>query len=161
MVCVEKVGVLLRPWLGGALLECCDIAGEICGMLSAFDDMHGDPAVLAQQMDEKLFRTVHELTRGDMRVLLDDGRVMRVRVDDFAVMADELLYLQFQGWIRSAFNCSRLRDFAMRHESLAALHALYVEFSAFQTEDELEFIAQTVKMCHPPFRWRMWLKHDT
>lgn len=153
----ERVKALLRPWLGQALLNCCDVAQRTADVLFSFDDTKDDLAQLSETLDEMLFRTVHDLTRGQMRVQLDDGRRMRVYVDDFAVMADELMYLQLQRWVRSAFNCQRLRYFAMTHDSLSALRALYVDFAAFQTPDERAFIARTVREGHAPFRWRSWL----
>ena len=48
----------------------------------------------------------------------------------------------------------------MTHDSLSALRALYQDFRAFQTEDELELIARTARSGHPAYRWRAWLPEE-
>ncbi|MBQ9300668.1 MAG: hypothetical protein IJ214_09165 [Clostridia bacterium] len=157
MVHEDSVARVLRPWLGAAFLAACDICAQLCGALNAFSPEDGDPAALSAQLDTLLFHRVRELTRGDMRVLLDDGRVIRIRVDDIDQMADELLYLALCRLPLNAWQYGRLRQFALSHESLSALRALYERFAAFQTEDELALIARTVRGCHPAYRWRGWL----
>lgn len=46
----------------------------------------------------------------------------------------------------------------MRQGSLSALRALYIDFQAFQTEEEWRTVIRVIKTCHPPFRWRNWLE---
>lgn len=157
MAAMEEIAVMLRPWLGQAFLACCDVCEQVQARLAAFDQRRGDFANLYRQLDTLLFHTVRQMTEGDMRVLLDDGRIMRVRVDDIDQMADELLYLPLSELPRSPAECARVREFAMTHDSLSALRALYVHFSVFQTEDEKQMIARTARACHPAYRWRSWL----
>ena len=83
---------------------------------------------------------------------------MRVRVDDVDAMADEVLYLKLQQLPRNPEQYQRLRQFAMTHESLSALRTLYLRFAAFQTPDELDFIARTVRCAYSPYRWHEWLQ---
>ncbi|MBQ7455602.1 MAG: hypothetical protein IJS53_04095 [Clostridia bacterium] len=151
----------LRPWLGAAFLERCDVCMRALALLRAFDAGSGDIESLRARLDTLLFRAVRAMTEGDMRVLLDDGRVVRVRVDDISQMADELLYLALRETPRTPWHYQRLRDYALTHESLAALRALYVDLRAFQSADELALIARTARMCYPPFRWQGWLTEDT
>ena len=157
MVRVDTAAQVLRPWLGTAFLTACDVCERACAALNAFSPAAGDMAALADRLNTLLFRQIRALTEGDMRVLLDDGRVIRVRVDDVDQMADELLYLALEQLPRSAEQYARLRGFAMTHESLSALRALYLRFTSFQTADELQLIARTVRGVHPPYRWRDWL----
>ena len=161
MVQEESAARVLRPWLGAAFLSACDICAQVCGALNGFPAEDGDLGELAQRLGSLLFHAVRTLTEGDMRVLLDDGRVVRVRVDDIDQMADELLFLVLRGLPRSAWQYGRLRSFALSHESLSALRALYQRFSSFQTEDELALIARTVRTCHPAYRWRGWLPDES
>lgn len=157
MVREETVARMLRPWLGAAFLAACDVCAQVCALLNAFSPEDGDLEALAAQLDHLLFHQVRSLTEGDMRVLLDDGRVVRVRVDDVDQMADEALYLALRQLPRSAYQYGRLRQFAMTHDSLSALRALYQDFAAFQTADELALIARTARSGHPAYRWRGWL----
>ena len=150
MVAQERVTRLLQPWLGAAFLQRCDLAQQAADTLNGCDIAQTPIALLAKDLDEMIFHTLRDMTFGDMRVLLDDGRTMRVRVDDVDAMADELLYLKLQH--------QRLRQFAMTHESLSALRTLYLRFAAFQTPDELDFIARTVRCAYSPYRWHEWLQ---
>ena len=67
-------------------------------------------------------------------------------------------YLKLQQLPRNPEQYQRLRQFAMTHESLSALRTLYLRFAAFQTPDELDFIARTVRSAYSPYRWHEWLQ---
>ena len=96
MVAQERVMRLLQPWLGAAFLQRCDLAHQAADTLNGCDIAQTPIALLAKDLDEMIFHTLRDMTFGDMRVLLDDGRTMRVRVDDVDAMADEVLYLKLQ-----------------------------------------------------------------
>ena len=160
MVRMETVARVLQPWLGAAFLRASDVCARVCGLLNGFDAAADDPDTLYHSLDSLLFGELRAVTREDMRVLLDDGRTMRVRVDDVAELADELLYLALQQLPHSAWQYSRLRTYAMTHDSLSALRALYQDFAAFQTADELALIARTAREAHPAYRWRAWLPEE-
>lgn len=160
MVHEDAVARVLQPWLGAAFIGACDVCAKACAELNAFSPEDGDPEALSARLSTLLFQQVRTLTKGDMRVLLDDRRVIRIRVDDIDQMADELLYLALCRIPRNAWQYGRLRQFALSHESLAAMRALYQQFAAFQTADELQLIARTVRACHPAYRWQSWLPHE-
>ena len=160
MVRAEETAAMLRPWLGMLFLSRCDVSEQSSARLNAFDADQGDFDALFHDLDTLLFHFVHDMTQGDMRVLLDDGRAMRVRVDDIDQMADELLYLSLRTITRSPWQCNRLRAYAMTHDSLSAWRALYVDFAGLQTADELALIARTVRGGFPAYRWRGWLRAD-
>ncbi len=161
MVHEESAARVLRPWLGAAFLAACDISRKACDELNAFlSSPTDDLSALSSRLSTLLFHQVRALTEGDMRVLLDDGRVIRVLVDDIDQMADELLYPALCELPRNVSEYTRIRQFALSHDSLSALRALYLRYSAFQTEDELAVIARTVRSCHAPFRWRGWLPDE-
>jgi hypothetical protein len=70
------------------------------------------------------------------------------------------LYLRFRTLVHSAWNCSRIREFALSNDSLSAIRALYVDFAEFQTEEEKAMLAHTARTCHPAYRYRSWLKDE-
>ena len=148
MVAQERVTRLLQPWLGAAFLQRCDLAQQAADTLNGCDIAQTPIALLAKDLDEMIFHTLRDMTFGDMRV----------RVDDVDAMADELLYLKLQQLPRNPEQYQRLRQFAMTHESLSALRTLYLRFAAFQTPDELDFIARTVRCAYSPYRWHEWLQ---
>lgn len=157
MVREEAAARVLRPWLGAAFLAADDLCRALCDTLNGFPLQEGDLDQLAQRLNHLVFQHLRSRTGGDMRVLLDDGRTMRVRLDDMDQMADEALYLALEQLPRNAGQYQRLRAFAMTHDSLSALRALYCRFAAFQTADELALIARTARDAHPAYRWRGWL----
>ena len=131
MVAQERVTRLLQPWLGAAFLQRCDLAQQAADTLNGCDIAQTPIALLAKDLDEMIFHTLRDMTFGDMRVLLDDGRTMRVRVDDVDAMADEVLYLKLQQLPRNPEQYQRLRQFAMTHakpvrsaDALSALRGL-------------------------------------
>ena len=160
MIPVERVAKLLSPWLGKALLRRTLVCDDVAAMLENFDVMHGEYDELVQNVKHLLYYTVYAVTQGDMTVVRDHGTRVRVRMEDLDIMADALLYLVFQSLVHSAWNCSRIREFALRHDSLSAIRALYVDFSEFQTAEEKAMLAYTARTCHPAFRYRAWLKED-
>lgn len=105
-----------------------------------------------------MFMAVREDTKGRMILLLDSGQYMRIRVEDFAVLADELLYLLLRSLPKNDENFRLIRDYSMRQGSLSALRALYADYLPFQTEEELRVLKRLITTCHPPFRWRGWLE---
>ena len=158
MVSQAQVMIVLKPWLGGPLLEVLTPAvREIAGRLNGFS-IWGNRDDLAGELDSLLFRAVREATGGKMLIALEDGTWVRSRLEDFAAMADELMLLPFMELPADEKHLRYLRDYSMCNPSLSALRALYTRFAPLQTRDELSAIASVAKSCYPAFRWREWLK---
>lgn len=158
MVSQAQVMIVLKPWLGGPLLEALTpTVGEIAGRLNGFS-FGGSRDGLAAELDSLLFRAVRQATGGRMLIALEDGTWVRVRLEDFTAMADELMLLPFLELPTDEKQLQSLRDYSMRYPSLSALRALYTRFAPLQTREELAAIASVVKSCYPPFRWREWLQ---
>lgn len=154
---IERVAQTLRPWLGSALVAYVPaVCQTIADRLNAYSDKQ-ELARLSQGIDSLLFMTVRDLTSGRMVVRLDDETLMRVRVSDFAVMADELLYLLMETLPQDEAHCDLLRQYAMRCGSMSALRALLLRYGAFVNEQEASTLRRITKTCHPAFRWRAWL----
>ena len=158
MISQAQVRQVLTPWLGGPLLNALEpVTGDIAGRLNGFS-IHRGADDLAGELDSLLFRAVRGATEGSMLVQLPDESFVRVHVEDFAVMADELMLLPFRDFPTDGEHLQFLRDYSLRHASLSALRALYTRFGAQQSPKELAAIVSVVKSCYPPFRWREWLK---
>lgn len=157
VVAQAQVMVVLKPWLGAPLLQALSpLYGDIAARLSGFS-IRREGDALAEELDSLLFRAVREATHGRMLAQLEDGSFVRIRLEDFSAMADELMLLAFDEFPVDGAHLLFLRDYSMRHASLSALRALYTRFAALQTPQELSAIASVAKSCHPPFRWRQWL----
>lgn len=150
---------ILRPWLGGHFIDGQErLVERISLRLSHFHPQRDNLQQIAQEIDSLLFMAVREETKGKMTLLLDQGQYMRIRVEDFATLADELLYLLMGTLPRDPNSFRLLSEYSMRSGSLSALRALYLDFQPFQTEDELRTLRRVITTCHPPFRWRGWLE---
>ena len=158
MVSQAQVMIVLKPWLGGPLLEALTPAvREIAGRLNGFS-IGGNQDDLAGEIDSLLFRAVRVATKGKMLIALDDGTYVRSRTEDFSAMADELMLLPFMELPLDERHLQYLREYSMRHPSLSALRALYTRFAPLETPEELSAIASVARSCYPAFRWREWLE---
>ena len=158
MVSQAQVMIVLKPWLGGALLAALTpTVRDVAGRLNGFS-FGGSREGLAGEIDSLLFRAVRQATGGNMLIALDDGTWVRARLEDFAAMADELMLLPFLELPVDEKHLQYLRDYSMRYPSLSALRALYTRFAPLQTREELAAIASVAKSCYPAFRWREWLQ---
>ena len=150
---------ILSPWLGAVFVDAhAQLLARIGFKLAHFNPQRDSLQQLAQDVDSQLFMAVRNETKGRMTLQLNDGRYMKVRLQDFAIMADELLYPVMQSLPKNITNFKLIQDYSMRQGSLSALRALYFDFQAFQTEDEWLTVLRVIKTCHPPFRWRIWLE---
>ena len=158
MIAQAQVMIALQPWLGVRLSRALEpLMGEITGRLNVYSSRQA-PDALAEELDSLLFRAVRQATRGTMLTQLADESWVRIRVEDFSVMADDLLLLVFSEFPVDSRHLLLLREYSMRQASLSALRALYTRFAALQTPEELRTIASVVRSCYPAFRWREWLK---
>lgn len=157
MIAQAQVMIVLRPWLGAPLLEAvAPLTGDIAARLNGFSIRRDDG--LAASLDSLLFRAVHQITQGKMLAQLDDGTFVRIRLEDFSAMTDELMLLAFQDFPVDSRHLIFLQRYSMEHSSLSALRALYTRFAELQTPQELAAIASVAKKCYPVFRWREWLE---
>ncbi len=150
---------ILKAWLGSDFLSRQDRLDEKVQLkLAGFRPGKDSLQRLSQEVDSLLFMAVRDATRGRMTLLMDSGRYIRIRVEDFSTLADELLYPMLKGLPRDDQTFQTLSEYSMRHGSLSALRALYVDFRPWQTEEELRILRRVITTCHQPFRWRGWLE---
>lgn len=158
MVAAERVADALKPWLGTAFVtQQTDIMRRAAMRLNAFSLNREEIARVAQDLDSLLFMSVRNATAGRMTLPMDTGDVIRVRVSDFALMADELLFLLFEDIAAQPDAFEAVRLYSLRSSSLSSLKALYLLFPQRQTPEELATVERVLRTCHPPFRWRQWL----
>ena len=161
MVTLARVAEALRPWLGTDFITAVpDICVRAERKLSSFSEEQDDLRALSQGLDSMLYLSVRDATQGRMIVRIEDGTCVRVRVSDFPVMADDLMYLLFERFSLDARHLMLLRDYSVRYESLSAIRALYTRFANYETPQELQALARIARSCHAPFRWRAWLRDD-
>lgn len=149
---------MLRPWLGSDFLaHHAELISILTTRFCVYQADRDDLRDLSQWVDNLLFMAVREGTRGKMLLMLDDGMTIRVRIDDFAVMTDDLMYLLFYAMPRDEEHFMRIREYSITKGSLSALRALYLDYQPFQTETEWQTVRRVITSCHDEYRWRRWI----
>ena len=157
MIAQAQVMEKLRPWLGPYLSEALwPVMGDIAVRLNGYSPRR-DLAELMDDLDRLLFNAVRVATNGTLLIQLEDETWVRLRLEDFSAMADELLLLVFLDFPADDYHMRLVRDFSIRRASLSALRALYTHFANWQSSQELRAVASVARSCYPAFRWREWL----
>ena len=155
----EQTASVLRPWLGGDFVTAhAPLMEHVTLRLSQFLPQRDSLEKTAQDLDSLLFMAVRDATGGRMLLRMDTNQYIRVKVADFSLMADELLFLLMEQLRVDGQNFLLIRDYSLRSGSLAALKALYLRYEAYQSPEEFKTIARVIRTCHAPFRWRGWLQ---
>ena len=155
----EQTASVLRPWLGGDFVTAhAPLMERVTLRLSQFLPQRDSLEKAAQDLDSLLFMAVRDATGGRMLLRMDSNQYIRVKMADFSLMADELLFLLMEQLRVDGQNFLLIRDYSLRSGSLAALKALYLHYEAYQSPEEFKTIVRVIKTCHAPFRWRGWLQ---
>jgi hypothetical protein len=158
MAAVRRVAETLRPWLGSAFVARNAETMEVIALrLLGFRPQQDSFAALAFQLDNLLFMQVREDTGGQMTLIMDNEQAVRLRMNDFSLMADELMYLLFEALPKNASNHALIRSYSMKSVSLSALRALYLLYRDMQDQEETATLKRIIIGGHPPFRWKPWI----
>ncbi len=157
MIAFAQIAAVLQPWLGNALLrELDETIRDIHVHLCGYSTRH-DPQETVEWIDRKLFMAIKGATNGRFLMQLPDDTWVRIRLDDIAAMADEVMFVLFDTFPVDAWHMQFLQHFSMRQASLSALRILYTKMAHLQTEEELSAIERVIRDCYPAFRWYGWL----
>ena len=161
MIELERVAQTLRPWLGDALIRRLPrVMTEAHRRLSTFTVGRDDLGQLAHSLEGLMYTAVRRETGATFLVTLPDQSTVRMETDDFAVIADELMWLLFEQFPIDARHLMLLRDYSVKASSLSAIRALYERFREYETLDELKALRRVARSCYPAFRWQSWLGND-
>ncbi len=155
---LDRVAHTLSPWLGmGFVVRHAELMERLAFKISQFDRQRCSLHQSAQDMDTQLFMAVREDTAGRMILQMNNGDHMRLRLNDFTLMADELMYLLLSALPQDQRSLLLIREYSMRQGSLAALKTLWLHYAPFQSEEEYRTVERIIRGSHPAFRWRQWL----
>ncbi len=158
MIAVSQIVCALTPWLGSCFLSQNEgTVNSIATKLNTFVLGRESFESLAIKINDMLFFAVRSFTDGKMALKMDSGLSYRIRMEDFGVMTDDLLYLLFAALPKNRQHCLALQDYSIKNNSLAALRALYMDFASFQTEEERLTLKKVIVSCFDKARWRYWL----
>jgi hypothetical protein len=158
MTRADQVENSLRPFLGSVFLrDHSSLMERVALMLFGFRPERDSLQALAQRLDNLLFMAVRDATSARMLLEMDNNQLVRLRMSDFALMADELLYLTFENLEVNPQNQAMLRDYSLRNQSFSALRALYCLYQDLQSPEETKLLYKIITNSHPPWRYRHWL----
>ncbi|MGI6739006.1 MAG: hypothetical protein ACOX54_06425 [Christensenellales bacterium] len=161
MVAGTQIAIALTPWLGTEFISKQE---EMCSAIalkfSTFILGRNTIDSLASWVNDKIFFRVRMYTFGKMVLRMDTQKLIRLRMDDFTTMSDELMYLLFHNFPKDRAHFLAVQEYSVKQSSLSALRALYMDFSGFQSEKELATLRRVITSCYDKYRWRFWLEDN-
>ena len=96
-----------------------------------------DLSALRDALRDSLFRDLYAMLGAQMRVVLPDGTTRRIRIEEFPLLADELLGVLFAALGTSGMPKDALMTFAMTSGSLCAMRTLTQSYPLSASEKAL------------------------
>lgn len=153
----DQVREALLPFLGPQLLAGTPMAERASEVLRGFIPFQQPLEELHQHLCQLLFDGLFACLGHRMTFRLDDGRLIRIRMDDIPDLADTVLGVLLESLPVSQSTLDLLRDYAMRATSLSTLRVLLTRFGRYQSPDEQAIIRRVVRDNYPPERYQSWL----
>lgn len=157
---LNDVEQVLRPWLGTLFLSSNTLAEGVAQKLKEHAPYRQTLETLRTEIESYMITNLNRLTHGDMRVMLDNYRTVRLSLQDILWMTDDVMGVLFDRLTPFSMNFEKLSDYALHVESLAAMRVLYQKYASFFSEEEYRFLIKMVKKTYPAYRYEAWLDND-
>ena len=156
-IALQDVERVLRPWVGTMFLSSNSFAEGLAQKLKEHAPYRQTLMDLRTDIESYMVTKLNRFTNGDMRVMLDNYRTVRLSLHDVQAMTDDAMGLLFDRLTPFSMNFEKLNDYALRVESLAALRVLYQKYASFFSEDEFRFLINMIQTVYPQHRYEAWL----
>lgn len=153
----EQVRKALRPRLGSDIVDATDVADCAADVLRAYAPYRDTLEQLAERMGNALFGSLYRTLGPRMTVRLDQGDMVRIRLQDLPEVADDAMGALFESLTVYSVSYDLLKEYSMRSGSLSAMRVLYQRYDDFQSPEEKRIIARIVRDRYPAARYRDWL----
>ena len=153
----DSVREALRPYLGSAMVYGTDVAEQAAQALRTYAPYRDELEDVAERVRRALFDCLYGALGPRMAVRLDDGRMLRIRMQDLPEVADAAMDALFEGMTVYSVNYQTLKDYSLRTGSLSAMRALYLRYDAFQPPEEKALMARVIRERYPRERYEGWL----
>lgn len=157
---VKDVERVLRPWVGSLLLSSSTLASDIACVVMEYAPYRHTLTQLRDCIAHDLLTGLNRVTGGNMTVVQDNYKTRRLSLRDMEWMTDDMMGLVFENLTVFSANFTKLNDYALREESLAAMRVLYQKYRSFFTDEQYAFLVKMIKSIYPPERYAMWLKAE-
>ena len=153
----DSVREALRPYLGSAMVDGTAVAEQVAQALRTYAPYRDELEDVAERVRRALFDCLYGALGPRMAVRLDDGRMLRIRMQDLPELADSAMGALFEGMTVYSVNYQTLKDYSLRTGSLSAMRALYLHYDAFQPPEEKSLMARVIRERYPRERYEGWL----
>lgn len=158
-ISLQDVERVLRPWLGTLFLTSGTLSHGVAQMLQGYAPYRQTLEELNRELESHVLTEVNRITEGQMRVMLDNYRTVRLTLQDIQWMTDDLMGEVFDRLTPFSANFVKLNDYALHIPSLNAMRVLYQKYASFFSDEELRFHVKMIRQTYPEKRYEAWLKH--
>jgi len=154
---LDEVNDALKPWLGALFLMSTPLSQAITYQMTQYSPTRESFEQLRERLEHHMLVEISKLTRSSMCIMVENYQTKRLSLRDIECMTDDLMGLMFDRLSPFSSNFERLNEYALQHESLAALRVLYQKYASFFSEEEFKFMVQMMKSLYPKERYQAWL----
>lgn len=154
---LDDVNDALKPWLGALFLMSTPLSQTVAAQMAQYSPARETFEQLRERLEHWLLVEISRLTRSSMCIMVENYQTKRLSLRDIELMTDDLMGLMFDRLSPFSSNFDRLNEYALQHESLAALRVLYQKYASYFSEEEFDFMVQMMKSLYPKERYQAWL----
>ncbi|MFH1511753.1 MAG: hypothetical protein ABIG45_00210 [Bacillota bacterium] len=154
---LDDVNAALKPWLGVLFLMSTPLSQEITYQMMQYSPARETFEQLRERLEHHMLVQISKLTRSSMCIVVENYQTKRLSLRDIEYMTDDLMGLMFDSLSPFSSNFEKLNEYALQHESLAALRVLYQKYASFFSQEEVQFMIQMMKSLYPKERYQDWL----
>jgi hypothetical protein len=155
---IDEVNDALKPWLGALFLMSTTLSQAITYQMMQYSPARETFEQLRERLEHHMLVELNKLTRSSMCIMVENYQTKRLSLSDIECMTDDLMGLMFDRLSPFPSNFERLNEYALQHESLAALRVLCQKYASFFSEEEYQFMVGMIKRLYPKDRYQEWLK---
>lgn len=157
VVPADELRAALIPWLGSLILDSSSLIQDIAAVIVDRKQKRTDLVTIHEDINALVMTQVSRITAGRMWVILDHYQSKKLTLEDFRRMTDAVMELIFDTMLPFSENFTRLRDYSLRIESLAALKVLYLRYQPYFKAGELDSMLMLIKAAYPQEMYQEWL----
>ncbi len=154
---LDDVNDALRPWLGALFLMSTPLSQELSYQMMQYSPVRETFEQLRKRLEQHILVSLNKLTRSSMCIMVENYQTKKLTLSDIEYMTDDLMGLIFDRMSPFSSNFEKLNEYALSHESLAALRVLYQKYASFFSEEEYQFMIYIMKKLYPKERYEAWL----
>lgn len=155
-ISATQVYETLLPWFGTGFLEQSAVVSSTAHLLQFFYDKSGNYSLLLEKIEKHLFMSFYQWSKGTMEFWAG-SKPCRIHSSTFPTIADDVLALYLLALRPGSLQFEFIKRYSMENQSLAALRALYINYSHFQSPQECAVIRRMITGIYPTWRYEKWL----